>query len=96
MTQVLTPLTQVLAPLTQVRALLFLISILSLKVSRTFLSRRGEITGEWRKIPNEELIDRYCSSNTIRVIKLRRMRWAVDVARMGERRGAYWVLVGKV
>ena len=50
---------------------------------------------EWRKLHNEELYAPYSSSNIIRVIKSRRLRWAGHVARMGERRGAYRVLVGK-
>ena len=56
---------------------------------------RGTITGEWRKLHNEELNDLYSSPNIVRVIKLRRMRWAGHVARMGERRGVYRILVGK-
>jgi hypothetical protein len=51
------------------------------------------VTGEWRKLHNEELIDLHSSPNI--VIKSRRMRWAGHVARLGERRGAYSVLVGK-
>jgi len=54
-----------------------------------------EVTGEWRKQRNEELNDLYSSPNIFRVIKSRRMRWAGHVARMGERRGVYRVLVGK-
>ena len=50
---------------------------------------------EWRRLHNEELNDMYCSSNIVRVIKWRRMRWAGHVARMGEERGVYRVLVGK-
>jgi hypothetical protein len=57
--------------------------------------RRHEVTGDWRKLHNEELNDLYSSLNIIRVIKSRRMRWAGHVARMGLRRGAYRVLVGK-
>jgi hypothetical protein len=57
--------------------------------------RRDEVTGEWRRLHNEELIDLYSSPNIVRVIKSRRMRWTGHVARMGERRGAYRVLVGK-
>ena len=62
---------------------------------RIFGSKRDEITGEWRKLLNEELYDLYCSRNIIRVIKSRRMRWTGHVACMGERRGVYSVLVGK-
>jgi len=64
-------------------------------LKRIFGSKRDEVTGEWRKLHNEELNDLYCSPNTVRVIKSRRMRWAGHVARMGERRGVYRVLVGK-
>ena len=53
------------------------------------------ITGEWRKLHNEELKGLYSSPNIVRVIKSRRMRWAGHVARMGEGRGVYRVLVGK-
>jgi len=53
------------------------------------------VTGEWIKLHNEVLNDLYCSPNISRVIKWRRMRWAVHVARMGEERGVYRVLVGK-
>ena len=62
---------------------------------RIFGSKRDEVTGECRKIHNEEFNDQYCSPNIFRVIKSRRMRWAGYVARMGESRGLYWVLVGK-
>jgi len=60
-----------------------------------FGPRRDEVTGEWRRLHNEELNDLYSSPNTVRVIKSRRMRWAVHVARMGEERGLYRVFVGK-
>ena len=53
------------------------------------------LMGEWRRLHNEELNDLYCSPNIVRVIKSRRMRWAGYVARTGEERGAYMVLVGK-
>jgi len=56
--------------------------------------QRGK-TREWRKIHNEELNDLYSSPNIVRVTKSRRMEWAVQVARMGEMRGVYRVLVGK-
>ena len=62
---------------------------------RIFGPRRDEVTGEWRRLHNEELNDLYSSPNIVRVIKSRRMRWAGRVARMGEERGAYRVLVGK-
>jgi len=53
------------------------------------------VTEEWRKVHNEELNDLYSSPNIVRVIKSRRMRWAGHVARMGERKGVYRVLVWK-
>ena len=58
-------------------------------------ARRDEVTGEWRRLHNEELNDLYSSPNIVRVIKSRRMRWARYVARMGEERGVYRVLLGK-
>ena len=61
---------------------------------RIFGPRRDEITGEWRRFHYEELNDLYSSPNIVRVIKWRRMRWAGHVARMGEKRGVYKVLVG--
>jgi len=57
--------------------------------------RRDEVTGEWRRSHNEELNDLYSSPSIVRVIKSRRMRWAGHVARMGEERVVYRVLVGK-
>jgi len=62
---------------------------------RIFGLKRDEVTGEWRKLHNEELNDLYSPPSIVRVIKSRRMRWAGHVARMGERRGVYRVLVGK-
>jgi hypothetical protein len=53
------------------------------------------VTGEWRKLHNEELRELYSSPSIIRIIKSRRMRWAGHVARMGEKRNAYRLLVGK-
>jgi len=62
---------------------------------KIFGPRGNEVTGEWRRLHNEELIDLYSSPNIVRVIKSRRMRWVGHVARMGEERGVYRVLVGK-
>jgi len=62
---------------------------------RIFGPRRDEVTGEWRRLHNEELNDLYCSPNIVRGIKWRRMGWAGRVARMGEEKGAYRVLVAK-
>jgi hypothetical protein len=53
------------------------------------------VTGGWRKLHNEELHNLYCSPNIIRIIKSRRMRWAEHVARMGDNRNVYRLLVGK-
>jgi len=52
-------------------------------LGRIFGPKRDEVSGEWRKLHNEELNDLYCSPNIVRVIKWRRMRWAEHVARMG-------------
>jgi len=57
--------------------------------------RREEVTGEWRRLHNEELNDLYSSPNIVRVIKWRKIRWAGHVAHIGEERGVYRVLVGK-
>jgi len=62
---------------------------------RIFGSRRDELMGEWRRLHNEKLNDLYCSPNILRVIKSRGMRWAGHMARMGEEKGVYRVLVGK-
>jgi hypothetical protein len=56
---------------------------------RIFGSKRDELTGEWRRLHNEELNDLYSSPTIILVLKSRRMRWAGHVVCMGERRGAY-------
>ena len=60
-----------------------------------FGPRTDEIVQKWRKLHNKELNDLYSSPNIVRVIKSRRMRWAGHVARMGEKRGVFRVLVGK-
>jgi hypothetical protein len=62
---------------------------------RIFGPKRDEATGEWRRLHNGELNDLYSSPNIMRVIKSRRLRWAGYVARMGEKRGAYRILVGR-
>ena len=62
---------------------------------RVFGPKRDEVTGEWRKLRNEELRDLYSLPNIVRVVKSRRMRWAGHVARMGEGRDVHRVLVGK-
>jgi hypothetical protein len=62
---------------------------------RIFGPKRDEVTGGWRKLNNEELHGLYSSPSIVRVIKARRMRWAGHVARMGEVRGAYNILVGR-
>jgi hypothetical protein len=64
-------------------------------VLRIFGPKREEVTGEWRKLHNEELNDLYLSPNIVWVIKSRRMRWVGHAARMGEGRGVYRVLLGK-
>ena len=64
-------------------------------LKRIFGPKRGGVTGEWRKLHNEQLNDLYCSTNIVLVIKSRRMRWAGHVARMEEGRGVHPVLVGK-
>ena len=62
---------------------------------RIFGPKRDGVTGEWRKLHNEELNDLYSSPNIVRVIKSRRLRWAEHVARMEEGRVVHKVLVGK-
>jgi hypothetical protein len=62
---------------------------------RIFGQKRDEVTGEWRKLHNEELHNLYSSSSIIRIIKSRRMRWAGHVAQMREKRHAYRLLLGK-
>ena len=62
---------------------------------KVFGPKRDEVTGEWRKLHNEELNDLYSLPNAVRVVKSRRMRWAGHVARKGEDRVVHRVLVGK-
>jgi hypothetical protein len=62
---------------------------------RIFGLKRDDVTGDWRKLHNEELHNLYSSPNIIRKIKSRRIRWAGHAARMGETRNAYTILVGK-
>jgi hypothetical protein len=62
---------------------------------RIFGPKRDKVTGEWRKLHNEELHDLYSSPTVIKIIKSRRMRWAGHVSRMEEKRNAYRLLVGK-
>ena len=62
---------------------------------RVFGPKRYEVTGQWRKLHNEELSDRYFLPNIVRVVKSRRMRWPGHVARMVEGRGVQRVLVGR-
>jgi len=63
---------------------------------RVFGPKRGEITGDWRKLYKEELSDLYSLPNIVQVVKSRRMRWAGYVALMGEGRGVHRVLAGKL
>jgi hypothetical protein len=63
---------------------------------RIFVPKKDEATGEWRRLHNEELKDLYSSPSIVRMIKSRRMRWAGNVAGMGEKRDVYWVLVGNL
>ena len=65
------------------------------QLKRIFGPKRDEVTGEWRRLRNEEIYDLYFSRNIFRVIKSKKMRWLGHVARMGERRDAYRILVGK-
>jgi len=62
---------------------------------RVFGPKRDEVTGEWRKLHNEELSDLSSLPNIVGVVKSRRMRWAGHVARMGQGRVVHRVLVGK-
>jgi hypothetical protein len=64
------------------------------RVLRIFGPKKEE-DGSWRKLHNDELHSLYSSLNIVRVIKSRRMRWAGHVARMGEGKGVYSVLIGR-
>jgi hypothetical protein len=64
-------------------------------VLRIFGPRRDEVTGEWRKLRNEELHDLYSSPSIIRIMKQKRTRWAGHIARMEEKKNTYRLLVGK-
>jgi hypothetical protein len=73
----------------------FRLSELQNRVLRIFGTKKDEVTGEWRKLHDEQLNYLYSSPNIIQVIKQKRMRWAGHITHMTERRGAYKVLVGK-
>jgi hypothetical protein len=62
---------------------------------RIFGPKKDEVTGDWRRLHNEELNDLYSLPNIVLVVKSRRMRWVGHVARMGEGRDVHRVLVGK-
>jgi hypothetical protein len=64
-------------------------------LGRTFGWKRGEVTGDWRKLHKEELHNLYSSPNIIRMINSRTVRWARHVARMGQKRNACRIMVGK-
>jgi hypothetical protein len=65
------------------------------RLRRIFRPNRDEVVGGWRKLRNEELHDLYCSPSVIRIIKTRRMRLTGHIARVGEKRNAYRILMGK-
>jgi hypothetical protein len=69
--------------------------VLENRMLRIFGPKGDEVMGEWRKLHNEELHDLYSSPNIIRIIKSRRMRWAGRLARMGDKRNAYRLMVRK-
>jgi hypothetical protein len=69
--------------------------LLNILIKKDDGPKRDEVTGEWRKLHNEELRDLYSSPSIIRIIKSRGMIWAGHVARMEEKRNAYRLLVGK-
>jgi len=65
-------------------------------LGRIFGPMRDEVTEDWRKFRNEELNDLYSSSNIFRISKSRRVKWVRHVARMGDRKGIYRVMVGNL
>jgi hypothetical protein len=67
----------------------------NIMLKRIFGPKRDEVTGEWRKLHNEELHDLYSLPSIIRIIKSRRMRWAGHVTRMGGEEECVWVIGGK-
>jgi hypothetical protein len=77
------------------RSILRILFSLSRLLRRIFGPKRDEVTGGWRKLHNEELHNLYSSPSIIGIIKSRNMRWAGHVARMGEKRNVYRLLVGK-
>jgi hypothetical protein len=73
-----------------------MIRVVENRVLRNIFGPKSDgVTGEWRRLHNDELNDLYSSTNIIRAIKSRRMRWAGHVERMGDRRVAFRVLVGR-
>jgi hypothetical protein len=64
-------------------------------LSRIFGPKKDEVTGEWRKLHNEELRDLYSSRSIIRIIKSKRMRWTGHVARIGEMKNSFLLMAGK-
>jgi hypothetical protein len=64
-------------------------------LQRIFGPKRDEVMGGWRKLHNEELHNLYLSTSVIRIIKSRRMKWVGHVARMGEKRNVYRLLMGE-
>ena len=72
-----------------------IIQLMPLGTLLIFGPKRDEVTGEWRKLHNEELRDLYSLPNIVQVVKSRRMRCAGHVARVGEERDVHRVLVGK-
>jgi hypothetical protein len=72
-----------------------LVSVANRVLRRIFGPSRDEVTGGWRKLHDEELLNLYYSPSIIRIFKSRRMRWAGHVVQMGEKRNACRLLVGK-